>query len=67
MMTALSTIKDLEAWETLFAGLSVLLGGLTLVVGLLQLRRYRRRFEVLETVDVLELEPSLPEVRDPVT
>jgi hypothetical protein len=49
--------------ETLFAGLSVLVGILTLVVGLLQLQRYRRQQHLRDKDCVFELEASLPMVR----
>lgn len=48
--------------ETLFAGLSVLIGCLALIVGLLQLRRYHRS-HLLQNEDlVFELEAGHPEV-----
>ncbi|KAF1850498.1 uncharacterized protein K460DRAFT_412195 [Cucurbitaria berberidis CBS 394.84] len=42
--------------ETLFAGLSVLIGCLALIVGLLQLRRYRKRHSLQSQDCVFELE-----------
>jgi hypothetical protein len=50
--------------ETLFAGLSVLIGILALVVGLLQLQRYRRQQHLRDKDCVFELEASLPMVRE---
>lgn len=55
---------DLEVLETLFAGLSVLIGGLALVIGLLQLHWYRRRHGYPVTPEVFELEAVLPYVSD---
>jgi uncharacterized membrane protein len=48
--------------ETLFAGLSVLIGILALVVGLLQLQRYRRQQRIGHKNCVFELEANLPMV-----
>jgi hypothetical protein len=52
----------LDVLETLFAGLSVLIGGLTLIVGLLQLRWYWRRRAFSATSEVIEMEAALPRV-----
>jgi hypothetical protein len=60
---ALGTGVDMEALETLFAGLSVLIGGITLLVGLLQLRWYWRSHASSVVVDAFELEATLPQVR----
>jgi hypothetical protein len=49
--------------QALFACLSVVVGVLALIVGLLQLRRYRRRQELDEKNCVFELEAGLPVVR----
>lgn len=57
-----TTNNGLETLETLFAGLSVLIGTLALVVGLFQLSRYRKRRTSSAMVDVFELEAGLPQV-----
>lgn len=53
--------------ETLFAGLSVLIGCLALFVGFLQLRRYRRCQNLENQDQVFELEARESEVRKKIT
>jgi hypothetical protein len=54
--------NNLDTLEALFAGLSVLIGALALIVGLFQLFRHRRRHAISTTVDAFELEAGMPEV-----
>lgn len=53
---------NLEMLETLFAGLSVLIGGLALITGLLQLRWYWRRHASSSASEHFEMEAALPRV-----
>lgn len=48
--------------ETILAGVSVLVGCLALIVGLLQLRKYQRERSLLVQNNVYELEAGLPGV-----
>lgn len=48
--------------EALFAGLSVLVGSLALIVGILQLFKYCRCHLRSRNIDAFELEASLPQV-----
>lgn len=61
--TAPGTGFDMEALETLFAGLSVLIGATALLVSLLQLRWHWRAHASSAMVDVIGLETALPQVR----
>ena len=54
--------NNLDTLEALFAGLSVLIGALALVVGLFQMFRRRRRHATSTTVDAFELEADMSEV-----
>jgi len=54
--------NSLNMLETLFAGLSVLVGSLALVIGLLQLLKYQRRRRASRRSSIYELEATLPEV-----
>lgn len=54
--------NSLNMLETLFAGLSVLVGSLALVIGLLQLLKWQRRCRVSRRSSIYELEATLPEV-----
>lgn len=48
--------------QTLFAGLSVLLGSLSLVIGIQQLLSWRRSHVSTGVIDLFELEAGLPQV-----
>jgi hypothetical protein len=54
--------NSMEVLGTLFAGLSVLIGSLALVVGFLQLLKCQRRRRAWRSNSVHELEAILPEV-----
>lgn len=54
--------NSLNMLETLFAGLSVLVGSLALVIGLLQLLKCQRRRRTSRRSSIHELEAILPEV-----
>ena len=54
--------NSLNMLGTLFAGLSVLVGSLALIIGLLQLLKCQRRHRVSRRSSIYELEATLPEV-----
>lgn len=57
-----SPVSFFEISQALFAGLSVIIGLLALVVGLLQLRKHRKRRRLQDKDLIFELEGCYPEV-----
>jgi uncharacterized membrane protein len=61
-LTSEASTGQFQDIETIFAGVSVLVGCLALIVGLLQLRKYQRERSLLVQNNVYELEAGLPGV-----
>lgn len=60
-LTAEESNSVLDILEALFAGLSVLIGILALVIGMFQLMKHRKRSASVSDLSVFELEAGLPQ------